>query len=478
MGKFSDDVKEQFEAIRETIAESWRDLTAFVTETWPALVFLAILLVGAIWIAHPAPPREVHMATGPAGSANELTGRKYQEYFARQGITLHLVSTEGSLENVRRLQDRQDPTMVALMMSGAAGKHAPGIQTLGSIHYVPLWCFYHGNVPIDSPSARRKAFLSSRANIGSPESGTYLLTHQILRAMEVDPKATSLSQMPDEDAIEAMKKGELDGMCLVDTYESPNFQKLRHIEGLQLASFDRAEALTRLIPFIERVTVPEGGLSLKTNWPSEPVPLIATTTELVIDDRLHPAIQTLLLMAAREINGKQTFFAAEGEFPAFKDNSLSRSQEAEIFYQKGTPLLMDYMPFWLAEFIRRLAFMLLPFLAVAYPIIRSMPNYHKNRVRSRINRMYGALKFFEQSLLNTYDPAQKANYLAQLDAMERETLAMKVPKSIAGDYYTLRSSLDFVRNCITRDGYMNYQMATTSSDHLDAADAEDDSDES
>lgn len=477
MGKFRDDVTEQIEAIRETIIDAWHDFMAFVTETWPALTLLFIMLAVAIWVADPAPPRQVWMATGPEGSANQVLGRKYQDYFARQGMTLHLVQTEGSLENVKRLQDRADPIMVGFIMSGAAEKRAPGIQTLGSVHYQPLWCFYRSATPIDSPSARRQAFLNSRVNIGMPESGTYMLTQEVLRMQEVDPQSTNLRQLPDAQAIEMLKRQELDGLCLVDTYESPNFQKLKQIEGIQLAAFDRADALTRLVPFIEKVVVPEGGLNLKSNRPAQPVPLIAATTELVIDDRLHPAIQTLLLMAARDINGKQTFFAQEGEFPSFKDSGLIRSHEAEIFYEKGTPILMDYLPFWLAEFIRRLVLMLLPFLAVAYPIIKSMPNYHKNRVRGRINRMYGALKFFEQSLLSSYDPAQKNTYLAQLDGMEREALAMKVPKSIAGDYYTLRSSLDFVRNCIARDGYMNYQATPADAVRPDAPETEDDSDE-
>ena len=82
-----------------------------------------------------------------------------------------------------------------------------------------------------------------------------------------------------------------------------------------------------------------------------------------------------------------------------------------------------------------------------------MPNYHKNRVRGKINRMYGALKFFEQSLVSAYDPEQKSNYLGQLDAMERDALGMKVPKSVASDYYTLRSSIEYVRNCVLRDSY-------------------------
>lgn len=460
MGNFREDVRDQLEAIRETIVESWRDLRSFVSETWPALTVLFLLGGWAIWMADPAPPRHVSMAIGPEGSFNQVMGQKYADYFAKRGITLSLVPTEGSVENIRRLQDRADPIMAAFVMAGVAEKHAPGIQTLGSINYQPLWCFYHADTPISSSAERTRAVISATLNVGTPNSGTYLLTQKVIRMLGLDPDSSRFKQLSDHDAVEALRKKEINGMCVVDAYESPNVQTLLAIPGLQLSPFDRAEAYTRLVSSIEKVTVPEGSLDLATNRPAQPLPLIATTTEILIDDRLHPAIQTLFLMASRAINSKQSFFSNEGEFPAFHDSTLLRSQEAMVFYEKGTPLLMEFMPFWLAEFVRRLFLTMLPFFAVAYPIIRSMPNYHKNRVRSRINRMYGALKFFEQSLLNRYDPGQKSVYLAQLDGMEREALEMKVPKSIAGDYYTLRTSIDFVRNCLIRDGYASGRVVS------------------
>ena len=476
MGTFQEDVKDQIVAIRETIAESVRDVVTFVSETWPALLLLLTLLLVALWMADPAPPRHVWVATGPEGSSNQYLGKKYAAYFAERGITMHLVSTEGSVENVKRLQDRNDPVMAGFVMAGAAEKHAPGIETLGSINYQPLWCFYRSDVPIDSPQERIRRLLTGSLNIGTPNSGTHMLVTQVLTMTGVDTSATRFAQLADDVAIESVNKGTLEGMCLVDTYESPNVQKLLKLSGLQLMAFNRADAYTRLVSSIETVMVPEGGLNLAANRPAVPAPLIATTTEIVIDDRLHPAIQTLFLMAARDVNGKQSFFSQEGEFPAFKDSRLQRSPEAMVFYEKGTPFLMEFVPFWLAEFIRRLVLTLLPFLAVAYPVIRSMPNYHKNRVRSRINRMYGALKFFEQSLLEHYDPEQKPQYLAQLDAMERDALTMKVPKSVAGDYYTLRSSIDFVRNCLLRDGYLIGSVAAAAS-YQQPPDTDDDSDQ-
>ena len=452
MATVREDLQDQIIAIRETVMDSWKDLKSFVQETWPALTILLVILIIAVWVADPAPPRHVVMATGPAGSSNQMLGQRYQQYFAQRGITLELVATEGSVENVHRLQDLQDKVMAGFVMAGAAPHHAKGIQTLGSINYQPLWCFYRSPVPLPIKE-RETLILSHNVNMGTPNSGTHLLMQEMLKLNHITGDLSKFKQHADEQAIELLRDGQLDSVCIVDTYESPNVQKLLKIEGLQLSEFERAEAYARMVPAIEMVTIPEGALDLSTNRPLASSPMIATTTEILIDERLHPAIQTLFLMAAKDINGKESFFSKEGQFPVFMDSTQHRSKEAEIFYEKGTPLLMEVLPFWLAEFIRRLFVTLLPFFAVAYPVIRSMPNYHKNRVRGKINRMYGALKFFEQSLVTAYDPGQKVSYLAQLDAMEREALGMKVPKSVASDYYTLRSSIDFVRNCVLRDSY-------------------------
>ncbi|MFM8501260.1 MAG: hypothetical protein ACKOAC_04445 [Fluviibacter sp.] len=80
------------------------------------------------------------------------------------------------------------------------------------------------------------------------------------------------------------------------------------------------------------------------------------------------------------------------------------------------------------------------------------------------------MKFFEQSLVSAYDPGQKMTYLAQLDAMERDALGMKVPKSVASDYYTLRSSIDFVRNCVLRDSYNAHAAPVQPPDSIEVAD--------
>jgi hypothetical protein len=118
---------------------------------------------------------------------------------------------------------------------------------------------------------------------------------------------------------------------------------------------------------------------------------------------------------------------------------------------------MLYLPFWLAELINRLIFVLLPFCAIAYPILLTLPGYRNKRMRRKIDRLYGVLKTYEYELITNYQIEARDSYLRKLDLLEYEALNLKVPWSMSGDYYALRTSIDYVRNCLNR-GVHPYQV--------------------
>jgi hypothetical protein len=237
---------------------------------------------------------------------------------------------------------------------------------------------------------------------------------------------------------------------MVDGLRAKNVQTLLNDPAVRLLNFNRAAAYTKNIHYLEELEVPMGGFNIARNFPPNDTKMLSTVTNLLIDDRMHPAIQFLFLMAAQEINGKESFFAKRGEFPAFMNSEFPESPIAQQFHQRGLPVLMDFLPFWVAEFVHRMFFTLLPFFAIAYPILLSLPSYRLRRVRAKLNRIYGELKFFENDLLISYDPNKMPEYLETLSDMERRALALKVPKSASSDFYTLRSSIDYVRNALNR----------------------------
>ncbi len=449
MGSFKEDVKDTVVALLETAHDQYRDTISFLKETWPLLVALAFILIVLLAYWNPPPPRQIMMASGIAGGSYEQLAAKYVEFFAKKGVTIELVRTEGSQENINRLADRKDPIQAAFVQGGSLhAKQVAGVESLGSVDFEPIWIFYRGpflkNGLLDLDKLAR-----SRVAIGPQGSGTHVQAMNVFQAAAIDHLPTLLPLQNDE-AVIALQKGEIDMVVMVDGLRAKNVQTLLNDPSIQLLNFNRAAAYVKNIHYLEELEVPMGAFNLARNFPPADTKMISTVTNLLIDDRLHPAIQFLFLMAAQEINGKESFFAKRGQFPAIMNSEFPESPIAQQFHQRGFPILMDFLPFWVAEFIHRMFFTLLPFFAIAYPIVLSLPSYRLRRVQAKLNRIYGELKFFENDLLVSYDPNRMPEYLETLADMERRALALKVPKRASSDFYTLRASIDYVRNALNR----------------------------
>ena len=463
MGSFKQNIHETFLGLSETVQEGCSDFIQFIKETWVLLVFLLALLMGIWWYADPPPPRHVVMTTGSIGGSYEVLGKKYAEFFAKKGVVLELVSTMGAQENLSRLSDRNDSVQAAFVQAGVAPpKSVSGIQSLGAIDYEPIWFFYNGpeikRSDFQVVNNHAKFFNNRKISVGVEGSGTHDQAMQLVKATGLDRTSLQFVYLPVDKAVQALKNSEIDGAFIVDGYESANVQALLADSRMNLVTFRRAEAFTKILPYLQILRVPEGAFNLQRNFPSEDINLVATTTNLLIDDRMHPAIQFLFLEAAREINGKESFFAKREEFPSFKDSLLPESPVAMHYEKNRYPLLVNYFPFWLAELINRLLFVLLPFFVLAYPALHALPSFRTRRMYNKINRLYGELKTFEQDLLLNFSELKRDEYLKKLDLLEYQALNIQVSKRLAGDYYTLRTSIDYVRNCLNR-GVRPYQYA-------------------
>jgi len=466
MGSVKEDVKDTWLGLCETVQDRWGSFVQFLRETWPLLLLLFAGLMLVWWLADPPPPKRITMATGSDGGSYQMLAKKYVDYFAKKGVTLELVPSRGAQENIARLSDRKDPVQAAFVQ---AGIHNPtgiaGILSLGSVAYEPIWFFYHGSgleiSKFHSQGERIKKLLSMKTSIGEAGSGTHSQALNILKAAGLEQYIPQFLTLASNDGVDALLRGEIDVLFLVDQLESPNVQKLLSDPRLNLIGFSRAEAYTRILPYLQILTVPTAGFSLPRDFPPESIELLSTTTQLLVDDRMHPALQYLFLEAAEAINGKQSFFAKRGEFPKFNRSAFPESSIATHFEKNGVPPIMNYLPFWVAEFVHRMFILVVPFLAFAYPIISNLPNYRYKRVQARINKMYGDLWTFEQELAANFDPSQCDAYLSKINQMEADALSIKVPKKMASDYYSLRSSMDYVRNCLVRGERPYLAVATT-----------------
>ncbi len=78
--------------------------------------FLAIIgFIVAYQFVQPAPPKHVVIATGMKEGAYYAFGKGYSEILARDGITLEVLSTAGSAENIELLEAETGEVDVAFL---------------------------------------------------------------------------------------------------------------------------------------------------------------------------------------------------------------------------------------------------------------------------------------------------------------------------------------------------------------------------
>lgn len=429
------------------VAISWRDL---------AVSFGPILLisVAAIWVAvrliQPAPPDTLTLSAGPEGSTFWNDAQKYKTILARNRIKLNVLSSEGSLQNLRRLSDPQAKVDVGFVQDGVSpGPVDAGLMSLGSVAYVPLAIFYHG-----ATVARLSEFKGLRLAIGAEGSGTRELALALLKANGIVPGgATRLLPLSGDDAAQALIDGKVDAAFLAgDSAQPPVMGKLYRTPKVQFYDFTQAEAYTRRFAYLKQIDLPMGAFDLGKNLPSSPIHLVAPTAELVARDSLHPALSDLLIEAAREVHGKASIMQHAGEFPAPLAHDFPISDDAARYYKSGKSFLYRVLPFWLASLADRMLVVVVPLIVLLIPGLRLVPSLYAWRVKSRIYRWYGALISIERSALSDdHSAAERTALLEQLDAIEDSVNGLKMPLAYADQFYVLREHIGFVRERLTRD---------------------------
>ena len=447
--------KEHMIAMRDDAVWSFNIWRNYIKDTWPLLALLLILISAALWIAEPAPPKQITMASGTPGGSYEALAKEYQAFLKDFGVDVKIVPSEGPIQNLKWLSNPESSPAtvdVALTQAGLA-KDIPNLENmiyLGSIDYEPIFFILRRSLFDQISHNVVQGFSKLTVGVGSQGSGTKTQFERLLKLDGDIAAKSNLVHVEDRLATDALAQGDLDGLVLVDGIESKNLFRLANTPDLMLLDFPRAEAYHRRLPYLSVLAVPEGSINLGENIPRENLNILSTTTALIAQKDLHPAIQFLLLKAAVHINGVGSFFADPGFFPKFVDSDIPRSEVAREYYEKGSPYLQRHLPFWLAELIDRLILVVMPFAALAYPIIIALPKYRFRRMNRRIWAGYTALKDLEMELTYRYDPSKHQEYLKQLEEIEHQAIQLKIYGSVGANYFRHRQHVHFVRNLLEK----------------------------
>lgn len=408
----------------------------------PALalgVAVAVALACLVWlilvVGRGLPPRAVVMTTGPEGSAYREFGEKYRAALARDGIDLKLAPSLGDVENLARLRDASSGVSVGFVASGLTSEKAsPGIESLGTISYDPIWIFCRGL----SDQAQFGDLRGKRISV-DPQ-GVVML--DLLRAIGLEKEVTVVPLAAAAGG-EALLRGDVDCACMLTVADDPIVKRLLADERVNLMTFQRADALVALYPYLSKVTIPRGAGSLPKDRPAQDVALVAPMASLLVRHDLHPAVQYLLLQAAQDIHSGPGILRRPGQFPAAEPQDVPLSREAHAYYKSGGSFLQRHLPFWLAVIASRLLVLLVPLVGLLYPLLRVLPLVINFAFERRVNALYAELRRID-ARIDAGDPAGEISEdLARLDgkigrtrvsaSRARELYALKQHASLVGD---------------------------------------------
>jgi TRAP-type uncharacterized transport system substrate-binding protein len=404
-----------------------------------AALLLGVLVWAALLLTHAFPPRSVRMTTGPKGSGDAELGALYRAFLARKGIDLVLVPSAGKVENLERLRNPRSGISAGFVSGGlTTPAESPGVVSLGTIAYDPFWVFCRGLPdPVQFSDLRGK-----RVSIGPEGSATRALAFRFLRLNALDTVIQPSALSPQEGG-EALLRGEIDCACMLTYAEAPEVRKLLADVRIDLMSFPRADAYVALFPFLRKLTLPMGIGNLAANRPPHDVTLVAAAESLLVREKLHPAIQYVLLEAADAIHATPGIFQKPGEYPVPQPVDVPLSEEAHQFYKSGATFLQKHLPFWLWVFASRLIIVLIPLLGVVYPLVQLVPAAIRFEVDRRLNRVYAELRAIEARAGTA--SASPTHLAAEFDRLEEKVHGMRIPAAYARELYTLKQHARLVR---------------------------------
>jgi TRAP transporter TAXI family solute receptor len=403
------------------------------------LIIAAGFLITYQYVGAP-PPKVLRIATGAKNGAYYAFAQEYARLLSGDGISLEVVPTAGTVENLDLL--KKGEVALALIQGGSAtDEDKRHLQSLGSLFLEPVWIFTRAQNPIKSFSQLR----GKRIAVGASGSGTNLLAVQLLSAAGVSGSNATLVSADSAQSVAALSGGSVDAAFFVASPAAPLIRGLLEKPGIELLSFERAPAYGRLFPFLSAVTLYEGVLSLERNLPPRDTALVATSANLAARTDLNASLVPALLNAVTKVHQPGGVLERNRQFPSVDFVDLPLNEDAARYIANGPSFLFRWMPYGWAVFLDRVKILFLPFLALMIPLFRIAPPLYNWRIRSKIYRWYAAVREIDLKVQNQRTPADAERLLKPLEKLEREVASVSVPLSYAGELYHLRLHIGFLK---------------------------------
>jgi TRAP-type uncharacterized transport system substrate-binding protein len=283
---------------------------------------------------------DLNFASGsPGGNYSAIVDRLAARAAKRGGEIIN-VSTQGSVENIRRLAQGCD-IHFALVQDGIPLPDADKLELIGRLPRSET-VFIIGR---DAARLTKLVDLRGmRIGIGPPSSGTDHLARSFLESDDVKPLGLKISNHSLDEQLVLVSSGGLDLAVFVMDETAQLMRTAIRERGLQLVSLENLEVIPTRVPFVSVGTIRAGQYDMLAVIPPKDHPVLRVDT-LLLGNRCGSRSEEigLLSVLTEELPG---FMAANTRDHG---GALRRSLVAKEFYANEGPGFADqYIP-WLVD---------------------------------------------------------------------------------------------------------------------------------
>ena len=411
-------------------------------------IFAAAILLAVSYFNF-GPNKQAILGYAQAGSSYRVLAEYYQKFFEENGLHLELSEVSHVGESADQLQLDTAPLNASFDLAGSAlnAKDRKKYVSLGSVKYAPGWLFYRG--PVIQGSNPFSALAGRRISIGPPGSFANRSYRELMVAAGAEAGSTALAELQDSAAVEALLKGDVDAVWIIDSFTSENIRRLVSEPGLNLYSWKMADAFIERIPYLSKLNLPAGYFDIASSRPPEDVTLLSTAVTLLVESDLSPALQWGFLLAARDYQTHNYDDLSAGTvFPKYIDKSVPLSAVAEQYFNDGVPSVFQYLPLYLASLVERTWIWILAAFFVGYPLFERFSHFRENNSRWTMLRSFQRLRTYEEQLVEAESAERITETIAEINKFEQEVLHHWVDDANIKDYYLLRAAFGRVRETI------------------------------
>ena len=208
-----------------------------------ALFVLIITSCVALQFIEPAPPRQLVIATGTSDGAYQQFGQQLSVELAAHDVTLSVLETNGSIDNLRHLKNRTAD--IAFAQSGLADPaDYPNFEAFGAVYFEPVWVFSRA----ERPFMRLVELKGKKVAAGGAGSGSYRVARHLLAENSLTTQDVTLTNHAGLNAVDALHTGEVDAIISVSSISAPMIQSALNDSELSLVNVSRAAAYARRQP--------------------------------------------------------------------------------------------------------------------------------------------------------------------------------------------------------------------------------------